>query len=241
MSTGAVVVLVIVVVLVLAAGAWFVMQQSRRRRLQQRFGPEYDRRIQETDDRRVAERELAEREKRHQSYELRPLSDADRSRYTEQWLVVQEQFVDQPGEAVVAAEQLVVLVMRDRGYPTDNFEQQASDLSVEHAHLVDRYRAGHDIRARHEQAGVSTEELRQALTHYREMFDSLLGHHKAPGSHAETAEAADAERAYHAGREDAGTHGHTANNAAPATETGHDEHVTAAERRLAEQPRHTQN
>jgi hypothetical protein len=176
MSTGAVVVLVVVVVLVLAAGAWFVAQQARRRRLRERFGPEYDRRIQESDDRRVAERELAEREKRHARYDLRPISEAERARYTEQWTFVQEQFVDQPGEAVVAAEQLVVMVMRERGYPVDNFEQQTADLSVEHAHVLDHYRSGHGIRIRHEQAGVSTEELRRALTHYREMFHALLGH-----------------------------------------------------------------
>ncbi|HEY7596844.1 MAG TPA: hypothetical protein VH969_27100 [Actinophytocola sp.] len=199
MSTGAVVVLVIVVVLALAVGAWFVTQQSRRRRLQERFGPEYDRRVSETDDRRVAERELAEREKRHKSYDLRPLSDADRARYTEQWTLVQEQFVDQPGEAVAAAEQLVVMVMRDRGYPTDNFEQSTADLSVEHAHLVDRFRAGHDIRTRHTQGTASTEELRQALTHFRGMFEALLGHGRT--------ETDDADRAYQAGRADAGTHG----------------------------------
>jgi hypothetical protein len=173
MSTGAVVILVVVVVLVLAAGAWFVAQQARRRRLRERFGPEYDRRIQESDDRRVAERELAEREKRHARYELRPVSEA--ARYTEQWTFVQEQFVDQPVEAVGAAEQLVVMVMRERGYPVDNFEQQTADLSVEHAHVLDHYRSGHDIRVRHERDGVSTEELRQALTHYREMFHALVG------------------------------------------------------------------
>jgi len=190
MSTGAVVILLIVVVLVLAAGAWFVAQQARRRRLRERFGPEYDRRIEESDDRRVAERELAEREKRHARYELRPISDADRARYTEQWTYVQEQFVDQPGEAVGAAEQLVVMVMRERGYPTDNFEQQTADLSVEHAHVLDHYRSGHAIRARHETAGVSTEELRQALTHYREMFHALLGNRHADGEHVVTTDPA---------------------------------------------------
>jgi hypothetical protein len=176
MSTGAIVVLVIVVVLVLGAGAWFVMQQSRRRRLQDRFGPEYDRRIKETDDRRVVERELTEREKRHASFDLHTLSDSERVRYAEQWTVVQEQFVDQPGEAVVAAEHLVHAVMRDRGYPTDGeFEQHASDLSVEHSTAVPSFRGGHEIRTRHEQAGVSTEELRLALQHYRKIFVSLVG------------------------------------------------------------------
>jgi len=175
MSTGAIIVLVIVVALVLAVGAWFVARESRRRHLRQRFGPEYDRRIHESDDRRVVERDLAEREKRHASFTLRPLSDADRARYAEQWEVIQEQFVDRPGEAVAAAEQLVDLVMRDRGYPTGAFEQQAADLSVEHAPAVDHYRGAHDIRVRHEQGGVSTEELRQAMTRYRAIFTSVAG------------------------------------------------------------------
>jgi hypothetical protein len=175
MSTGAIIVLVIVVVLVLAAGAWFVAQQSRSRRLRTRFGPEYDRRIEESGDRRVVERDLAEREKRHAGYKLRTLSDAERARYAEQWTVLQEQFVDQPGESVAAAEQLVQLVMRERGYPAENVQQQAADLSVEHSHVVDGYRGAHDVRTRHESEGVSTEELRQALTHLRSAFVSVTG------------------------------------------------------------------
>ena len=179
MSTGAIIVLVIVVVLVLAAGAWFVAQQSRSRRLRERFGPEYERRIHESSDRRVVERDLSEREKRHARYELRTLSDAEKARYAEQWTVLQEQFVDQPGESVAAAQQLVHMVMRERGYPAEhaeNVEDQAADLSVEHAHVVDGYRGAHDIRTRHErEGGVSTEDLRQALTHLRAVFVSVTG------------------------------------------------------------------
>jgi hypothetical protein len=200
MSTGALIVLIIVVVLVLAAGAWFVMQQSRRRRLQERFGPEYDRRIKESDDRSVVERELTQREKRHASFTLRTLSDEERTQYASQWTVVQEQFVDRPGEAVVAAEQLVHKAMSDRGYPTDgSHEQHASDLSVEHATAVDYFRSGHDIRTRHEQAGVSTEELRQALTHYRKIFVSLVG---LPAEHDETDDRVIANHADRADRAD---------------------------------------
>jgi hypothetical protein len=231
MSSGAVVALVIVVVLVLAAGAWFVAQQSRRRRLQQRFGPEYDRRIEESGDRRVAERELTDREKRHAGYDLRPLSDIDRTRYTQEWTVVQEQFVDRPGEAVATAEQLVVTVMRARGYPTDNFEQQAADLSVEHAQVLDNYRSGHAIRARHEQAGVSTEELRQALTHYREMFEALLRDGHTAGAHSAGSHTADGHTAD-------GEHVVTTDRAA----TVHSEPPVAPDRNgrgAVEQPRHT--
>lgn len=176
MSTGAVIVLVIVVVLVLAAGAWFVTQQSRSRRLRARFGPEYDRRIEESADRRVAERELSEREKRHARYRLRPLSETERAGYAEQWTVLQEQFVDRPGESVAAAEQLVHMVMRERGYPAETIEQQAAEeLSVEHAPVVASYRGAHDVRMRHEREGTSTEDLRQALTHLREVFVSVSG------------------------------------------------------------------
>jgi len=175
MSTGATVLLVIVLVVVIGAAAWFVVQQAKRRRLRERFGPEYDRRIKETDDRRVAERELTELEKRHARFTLTPLSESARMRFVEQWTVVQEQFVDRPGEAVVEAENLVQAVMGERGYPAEGYEQQAADLSVEHATAVDYYRGGHEIRTRHEQAGVSTEELRQALVHYRKVFVSLVG------------------------------------------------------------------
>lgn len=178
MSTGAIIVLVVVVVLVLAVGAWFAAQQSRRSRLRRRFGPEYDRLVSETGNRKVAERELAEREKRHARYDLRPLSDDERIRYLEQWTLLQERFVDGPGETVDAAEQLVQQVMRDRGYPADDFDQRVADLSVAHAPAVSHYRDGREIHLRHEQAGMSTEELRQALTHYRAVFVSVSDIHE---------------------------------------------------------------
>lgn len=174
MSTGAVV-LVIVLVIVVSAAAWFVGQLSRRRRLRERFGPEYDRSVKEADNRRMAERVLTERRKRHASFDLKPLSDSSRERYAQQWTTVQEKFVDQPGEAVVDAEALLHAVLRERGYPTDGFEQQAADLSVQHAPAVDYYRSGHEIRTRHARTGVSTEELRMAMMHYRKIFVSVAG------------------------------------------------------------------
>ncbi|HEY0450260.1 hypothetical protein [Actinophytocola sp.] len=174
MSTGAIVLIIVVVVLVIA-GALFAGQLMRRRRLRERFGPEYDRSIEEADNRRVAERVLTARQKRHAGFELKPLSDSARVRYAQEWTLVQEHFVDQPDEAVAGAENLVDNVMRERGYPTDGFDQQAADLSVDHATAVDHYRTGHDIRTRHEQAGVSTEDLRTALVHYRKVFVALVG------------------------------------------------------------------
>jgi hypothetical protein len=181
MSTAGIIVLIIVVVLALAAGAWFVAQQTRRNRLRRRFGPEYERRIAETGDRMVAERELTALEKRHARFTLRPLTDAERVRYAEQWTVLQEKFVDRPGETVAAAEELVNAVARDRGYPPDgDFDQRAWDMSVEHGPAVGHYRDGHGIRLSHEAGGVSTEELRRALTHYRAMFMSLTGIREDP-------------------------------------------------------------
>lgn len=173
MSTAAIVILVVVLLAVLFAAGWFLGGQARSRRLRNRFGPEYDRHLETAENRRAAERELAEREKRHAQLSLRPLSEAEQVRYTEQWTRVQERFVDSPGAAVAGAEDLVHTVMRDRGYPVEGFEQQAADLSVEHAEAVHGYRTAHEIRGRHSQA--NTEELRTALVHYRSLFHELVG------------------------------------------------------------------
>ncbi|OLF14639.1 hypothetical protein [Actinophytocola xanthii] len=175
MSTGAIIALVIVVLAVLAVVGWFVSQRMHSRKLRDRFGPEYDRRVSETGDRRKAERELIEREKRHARLQLRPLPDGARERYAEQWGLVQEEFVDRPGDAVVGAEALVQTVMRERGYPIEEFEQQAEDLSVEHGTAVPHYRAAHEIRIKHERAEATTEELRTAMVEYRKIFVSLVG------------------------------------------------------------------
>jgi hypothetical protein len=174
MSTAAIVILVVVLLAVLFAAGWFFGGQARSRRLRNRFGPEYDRRLETAENRRVAERELAEREKRHAKLSLRPLADTARVQYTEQWTRIQERFVDEPREAVAGAEDLVHTVMRERGYPMEGFEQQAADLSVEHAGVVDGYRTAHEIRGRDGQS--DTEELRTALVHYREIFQRLVGH-----------------------------------------------------------------
>lgn len=176
MSTAGIVVLVIVLLAVLFAAGWFFGGQARSRRLRNRFGPEYDRRLEESDNRRIAERDLAAREKRHARLELKPLSDSARSRYTARWADVQEQFVDEPRDAVAAADELVHAVMRERGYPMEGFEQQAADLSVEHAGAVSNYRDAYAIRARHADEGVerNTEDLRVALVHYRTVFRELV-------------------------------------------------------------------
>jgi hypothetical protein len=175
MSTAATVILIVVLLVVLFAAGWFVGEMVRSRRLRNRFGPEYDRSVGAADSRRAGERELAAREKRYAQLELRPLSDTARTAYTEQWVRVQERFVDEPGDSVLEADELIHAVMRDRGYPTDGFEQQAADLSVEHGSVIDHYRDGYHIRTRHDRAEATTEDLRQALVHYRTMFQSLVG------------------------------------------------------------------
>jgi hypothetical protein len=172
MSTAAIVVLVVVLLAVLFAAGWFLGGWARSRRLRNRFGPEYERSLEGTDNRRAAERELAAREKRHSQLNLRPLSVAARARYNEQWARLQERFIDEPADAVGDADELVHAVMRDRGYPTDDFDQQAADLSVEHASVVGDYRDAHRIRGR---GDAQTEDLRQAFVHYRTIFRELVG------------------------------------------------------------------
>lgn len=175
MSTGAIIVLIVVVVVVAALGIWLAQEQLRRKRLRERFGSEYDRTIEESDNRRAAERELTEREKRHADLDIKPLSDAERKRFNTEWMLIQEHFVDEPGDAVVEADRLVTTVMGARGYPTEDYKQQISDLSVRHASNLDHYRTAHEIRNRHDDSGASTDELRDAMLHYRTLFEDLVG------------------------------------------------------------------
>jgi hypothetical protein len=174
MSTGTIVI-IIVVVLVLAALAAFVLRpQMQRRRLREKFGPEYDRTVETTEDRREAERELAQREQRHSEFDLKPLSASARETYTQEWAGVQEEFVDEPTKAVTDADRLITAIMAERGYPTDGYDQQLADLSVEHSSTLDHYRDAHEIVLRHGRNDASTEDLRNAMVHYRTLFEDLL-------------------------------------------------------------------
>jgi hypothetical protein len=176
MSTGTIVA-VIVVIVVVAAVAVAVISQARRRRLRGRFGPEYDRVVEESDSRRQAEAELTQRERRVKDLDIRPLDPAGRARYAGQWTTIQEQFVDRPQEAVAEAQRLISTVMTERGYPTEQEDQVLADLSVEHAQTLDHYRAASDINAQAALGAASTEDLRQAMIHYRVLFQDLLGEH----------------------------------------------------------------
>jgi hypothetical protein len=175
MSTPLLVVIVIVVIAVIGAVAYVAWKQAQRRSLQERFGPEYDRAVESHESRREAEQELMARQKRHEELDIRELDPETRERHRVQWRLVQERFVDAPGTAVIEADHLLNLVMSERGYPTEGYEQQAADLSVEHAATIDRYRTAHDISDRAANDQASTEDLRQAMVHYRALFNELIG------------------------------------------------------------------
>ena len=174
MSSVALVV-VIVVIVAAAVGAGFVLwSRARTAGLRRRFGPEYDRTVARHGGRRAAERELRARERRHHELDIRPLDDADRELYREQWIMVQEQFVDSPEAALTQADRLVVKLMGDRGYPTEGFDERVAHLSVEHGRTIDYYRRGHEISSRAALGQASTEDMRQAMVHYRALFEDLL-------------------------------------------------------------------
>jgi len=172
MPTWLIVLIVVVAVAVLGAVIWLVTQEMQRKRLQQRFGPEYDRTVAEKDSPRAAQRELAERERRHKELDIRPLSASARERYAREWAQVQEKFVDQPSAAVAEAQQLLNSLMAERGYPTEGYEQQVADLSVRHAKTLEHYRAAHTTQQKRD--GASTEDLRDAMVRYRTVFEDLL-------------------------------------------------------------------
>lgn len=175
-STTLIVVIIVAVVVLAAIGAAVHIVGGRRRseRLKERFGPEYERSLAETDDRRKTEEQLAQREKRHRKLELRDLDERERAEFHDRWLGVQRDFVDDPDRAVERADALVVEVMSARGYPVVDFEQRAADISVEHPVVVQHYREAQRISAANARGGVDTEDLRRAVTSYRSLIEALL-------------------------------------------------------------------
>jgi hypothetical protein len=165
---------VVVVAAVIIVAAWLLMRQRRTAALRERFGPEYDRALQSARTPAEAERELAERQKRVASFSLRALSREEAERFTASWKSVQARFVDDPRSAVVDGDRLIGEVMRSRGYPVEDSPRRLDDLSVDHAPVVSHYRAGREIVVRHERGEASTEDLRQAMVHFRALFDELL-------------------------------------------------------------------
>jgi hypothetical protein len=168
--------LIVVVVLVVIVAAIMISRRRQGERLRQAFGSEYDRQVAEAGgSRSKAEAELLKREKRVEKLDIRPLPAAQREAFIGDWRDVQAGFVDDPEKAIALADALVGEVMKARGYPVDDFEQRAADISVDHPELVSNYRAAHDIAVRHRQGKANTEDLRAAFIGYRAMFDELLG------------------------------------------------------------------
>src|SRR4051812_30571870 len=167
-------IVLIVVVLVLVAVAAILAPRLRREQLQRQFGPEYERTVDSTGDRRTAERDLHQRTQERKELEIRPLDPGARTAYAQRWRAAQERFVDAPAQAVGDADALVEEVMRERGYPVGDFEQQARVVSVDHADVVSEYHAAHGISERTRRGETSTEQLREAMVHYRTLFAELL-------------------------------------------------------------------
>ncbi|MFY9917935.1 MAG: hypothetical protein WAL26_05990 [Mycobacterium sp.] len=169
-----VVIAVLVVVAVVIVG-WSLSQRRRSARLKQHFGPEYERTVGELGEQRAAEADLLAREKKRKKLDIVDLTPEARQEHMATWQKVQTDFVDAPTDAVGRAERLVTRVMRERGYPIDDFDQRAADISVDHPDIVENYRGAHAIYQSQRGGEINTEDARQAFVHYRALFDRLLG------------------------------------------------------------------
>jgi hypothetical protein len=165
---------VVIAVVAVAIVAWVAVQRMRTKKLRGRFGPEYERTVEHTGNRRKAEDELEARRKRVAKFTIRPLSPEEQTRFGKDWAATQARFVDDPKGAVVDASRLVKELMQARGYPMGDFEQRAADISVDHPHVVSNYRSAREIAERSEQGKATTEDLRKAVVSYRELFEELL-------------------------------------------------------------------
>ena len=174
MSTWVWIVIAAVVVIVVLAIVWSALRAKRTHALQDTFGREYDRTVDQAGDRRSAEKELRDRQRQHDELDLRPLSPESRERYLRRWQSTQSRFVDDPRGAVSEADTLVQEVMQERGYPTQDFERRVADISVDHPGLVEKYRNAHAIAQKAEDGEASTEEMRNSVRHYRALFAELL-------------------------------------------------------------------
>ncbi|HET6731950.1 hypothetical protein [Mycobacterium sp.] len=171
------IVIAAVVVIVVAAGVFVALSKSRRKRterLRNNFGPEYERAVVESGDQGAAEKELVARERKRQKLDIVALAPRSRANYAESWRALQTAFVDNPSRAVGDADHLVMQVMRERGYPVEDFDQRAADISVDHPTVVEHYRAAHVLHLAQEKGDIGTEAQREAFVHYRALFEKLL-------------------------------------------------------------------
>jgi hypothetical protein len=170
------IVILVVAVLVIAGIAFMILRSRQRERLREHFGSEYDHQVEAAGGSKAkAEAELLKREKRVHQLEIKPLPPRERDRFADEWQQVQARFVDDPERSIALADALVAEVMSARGYPVQDFEQRAADISVEHPKVVENYRAAHEIAVRHSHGKAGTEDLRAALLGYRSLFEELLG------------------------------------------------------------------
>jgi hypothetical protein len=175
MSTGLWVVIVIAIAIVAILILATAIRSRRTERLREGFGPEYDRAVGRAGDRQAAESELRDRQARHDELELRPLAPLARKGFMDAWQGTQAEFVDDPAVAISDADRLIQSVMRDRGYPVEDFDDRAALVSVDHPVVVERYRRAHAIAVANSQGGSDTEDLRIAMQDYRALFEELVG------------------------------------------------------------------
>ncbi len=175
-TTNTNMILIAVVVLLVIGGLLGMLftRRQRTKRLQERFGPEYDRTLREVGDQRKAEEELEARLHHVKALEIRPLSAEETDRFTREWQFAQAEFVDEPLAALQKANQLIKEVMSIKGYPVDDFEQRAADISVDYPNLVIDYRELRAIATKGDDEDVTTEEMRQAMVHARALFENLV-------------------------------------------------------------------
>ena len=171
------IVIAVALVLVVIAGAILApifIQRKRSERLRDHFGPEYDHTVKTLGDEKKAQVELEDRQKHVKALDIHPLSSSESQRYAAEWAGVQLKFVDEPGQAVIDADRLIMEVMHMRAYPVADFEQRAADISVNHPDFVSNYRSARETAIKNEQFQANTEELRQAMIYYRSLFKELL-------------------------------------------------------------------
>jgi len=176
MSTATLIVLILAIAAIVLA-AIVIYQREKTRKLKVKFGPEYDRLVQQEGSARRGEAILESRQKRVEKFNIRPLTREDSDRFAAEWRTAQERFVDDPRRAVADADRLINEALRLRGYPVGDFDQQAADLSVEHARVVEDYRSAHKVAMEDERGQATTEDMRLAMQHYRNLFEHVLGTH----------------------------------------------------------------